>query len=317
MTCTCPKCHARIELDLPDVTEAGTSAQCPACNARFNIFRESFGGRALRKSSEISCAPCGSELGPETHCPTCGAQFPDYLVASIGRKRARRDSKKLKLKTSPFPKSKTVINHLPTLEMSMRADAPGSPGAAASISKTPRTLILAVSLVVAIALAVAGTMLFLKSKEEKNYTRNFVLATYCIQSGVDKAFKTSTKMSTEWKQKMDAGQSYNARQSVEDEKGFGLVNSKLDQAMGRLAKPPQKFASCNEKLAKLQAVYSKLGSLLLTPGNSMPAFVDATSKLDGEYKQAVKEFKSGLPTEVMEELASASLKFKSLRPLLH
>ena len=117
MTCTCPKCHQKIELDLPEVTEAGTSAVCPACNTRFSVYKESFGGRALRKSSEISCATCGNELGCGTHCSSCGAQFPDYLVASLSRKRARRQLKKITLKTSPFPRKQKAMTPLPSLGM--------------------------------------------------------------------------------------------------------------------------------------------------------------------------------------------------------
>jgi len=316
MTCTCPKCHQKIELDLPEVTEAGTSATCPACNARFNVFRESFGGRALRKSSEISCASCGSELGPETFCPSCGAQFPEYLVISLGRRRAR-DTKKIKLKTSPFlQKDRSTATQLPSLGMSLKPEEARHQEVKAPGSRFPKPVVIAVSLVLVLALVAAGSVFYLKNKAEKVYAKNFVLATYCVQTGVDRSLKATTRMSAEWKAKADAGQPYAAHPSADDERDFGLINGKLDLALSKLNDPPKKFAACNDKLSRLQGVYGKLRSLVSTPGTSQQIFVDSASKLDGEYKLAAREYKSGMPDEIMGELVSASMKFKGLKLLL-
>jgi len=314
MTCTCPKCHATIELDLPEVTEAGTSASCPACNARFSVHRESFGGRALRKTGEISCATCGSELGSQTHCAACGTQFPDYLVVTLGRKRARRDSKKIKLKTSPFPQAPKSSTQLPSLDMPLRPEsAVPLPG-----PKTARTnsSTIAITALVLVALIGAGVFFYLKKEAEKTYAKNFVLATYCVQTGVDKALKSNVRMAAEWKAKTDAGQAYVARPSLEDERDFGIISGKIETLSQKLTKTPKKFASCVEKLGKIQAVFAKLHTLALTPGNSLQALNDNSAKLDAEYKLAVKEYKAGMPDEIMEELVSASQRFKGLRPLL-
>lgn len=95
MTGTCPKCHANIELEVShsDVTEAGTTASCPACKAHLTLFKESFGGRALRKSDEVSCSHCGGQLGAELHCQSCGVPFPDYLVTALGKKVQKKASR--------------------------------------------------------------------------------------------------------------------------------------------------------------------------------------------------------------------------------
>jgi len=314
MMCTCPKCHATIELDLPEVTEAGTSATCPACNARFSVHRESFGGRALRKTGEISCAACGSELGSQTHCAACGAQFPDYLVVTLGRRRARRESKKLKLKTSPFPQAPKSSTQLPSLDMSLRPESalplpePKSGGS--------RTSPLAITALVLVALIGAGVFFYLKNEAEKTYAKNFVLATYCIQTGVDRALKSNARMAAEWKLKTDAGLPYVARPSLDDERDFGIISGKIDALSQKLTKAPKKFAPCGEKLGKIQAVFTKLNTLALSPGNSLQALSDSSTKLDAEYKLAVKEYKSGMPDEIMEELVSASQRFKGLRPML-
>jgi DNA-directed RNA polymerase subunit RPC12/RpoP len=316
MKSTCPKCHAKIELDLPEVTEAGTAAVCPACNARFNVHRESFGGRALRRSNEISCAPCGSELGCQTYCPTCGAQFPDYLVATIGRQRARGETKKVKLKSSPIPRGGHTTSHLPTLEMAMRPEAGPTRPSAPSAPKYPKAMVIGVVALVAVALIAAGSMFYLKNKAEKRYTNNFIMAAYCIQTGTDKSLKASAKISADWKAKMDAGQPYTARPGMEDERDLRIINTKLEDVKSKLSAAPAKFAQCNEKIAKINSVYTKLSNLVLTPGNSLQNFTDSSSKLSVEYKQAAKEFKAGLPEEMMEELTAAGKKMRGLRPLL-
>lgn len=317
MMCTCPKCHATIELDLPEVTETGTSASCPACNARFSVHRESFGGRALRKSGEISCASCGSELGSQTHCTACGAQFPDFLVVSLGRRRARRESKKLKLKTSPFPQAPKSTNQLPSLGMSLSPEeGTYRPGQEPPGSRLPKTSTRTVTLLVLAALLGAGVFFYLKIQAEKTYAKNFVLTTYCVQTGVDRALKSNARIAAEWKSKVDAGQPYVARPGLDDERDFGIISGKIDSLAQKLTKAPTKFASCPEKLGKLQAVFTKLHALALAPGNSLQALNDSSSKLDVEYKLAVKEYKSEMPDEIMEELVSASQRFKGLRPLL-
>lgn len=316
MKCTCPKCHAQIELDLPEVTEAGTSAVCPACNARVTVHRESFGGRALRKSIEISCAPCGSELGSQMHCPTCGAQFPDYLVVSLGRKRARGASKMVKLKTSPFPHAAASTSQLPTHEMSMRAEAAPARPSVPSGAKNPKAIRIAICLLVVVALVAAGSVFYLKNKAEKAYAKNFVMATYCVQVGTDMSLKAGAKISAEWKAALDAGQPYRPRPSTEEERALDIINSKLISAQSNLTNAPEKYSQCNEKLAKISGVYTRLRTLVLSPGNSQQDFSDTSKKLDGEYKLAVKEFKAGLPAEMMDELINASRKYKGLRSLL-
>lgn len=313
MTCTCPKCHAQIDLELPEVTEAGTSAICPACKAKFNVYRESFGGRALHKSTELICAPCGSELGPQLHCPTCGAKFPDYLVVSLGRKRVRKASKKLKLSVSPFKPAKTTT-YIPSLEASLKPDVGKTKPLASAGSK--KSVILMITLILVVALSAGGAVFYSQYKTDRAYIKSFVLATYCLQTGIDRGVKSRGRIATEWKQKMEAGQTYVPRASIEDDRGFSLVDRKLDPAVRGLANPPEKFAPFNDRVTKLQNIYNKQRSLVSAPGNSLPGFLDAGSKLDAEYQQVVKSYKSDLPEPIMKELVSASLKFKEMRPLV-
>jgi uncharacterized protein YbaR (Trm112 family) len=317
MICTCPKCHGQIELDLPEVTEAGTTAACPACNGKFNVHRESFGGRALRKPHEISCASCGNQLGPELHCSSCGAQFPDYVVVSTGRRKVRRTGKKVKLKFSPFPQPAKSATQLPTLDMAMRPEAAGKTAPkSAVVSRLPKGLVIAISLLVLVIAAAAGTYLYQKQQAEELYAKNFVLASFCIQTGFERAQKASTRILAEWKEKTDAGQFYAPRPSLDDDRDFGIIGSKYDQALGKLSPVPEKFANSMERLNKLQGPYNKLRSLVMAPGNSQPNFAEAKTKIEAEYKQAIRDYRSGMPEVMLEKLTSESLKFKGLKVLL-
>jgi len=268
----------------------------------------------LRKSSEVLCALCGNELGSQLHCPTCGAKYPDYLVVSLSGKRVRKTSKKLKLSVSPFPKSSKTITYIPSLNAPLSPEAEKATHITRAGSK--KYIFLVICFIALIVIAAGGTVFYSQYKANRAYAQNFVMATYCLQVGIDMGVKSRAKMATEWKQKMEAGQNYVPRAYIEDDRGFSRVDRKLDPAMRALATPPVKFAPFNEKVNKLQSIYNKERSLLVTPGNSLPGFLDAGNKIDAEYRQVVKDYKSNLPESVMDALISASQKFKEIRSLV-
>jgi hypothetical protein len=317
MHCTCPKCHAQIEVELAaEVTEEGSTASCPACNARFNVHRESFAARALRKAGEISCAACGNELGPELHCRSCGIPFPSYIVIGSGRKRSKAKRSALKLDINIFPSRKAAIN-VPSLSM--------SPEESKGTKKVERTgkaalagnRIVAVALVAVLAVAIAGGAgLYFKKKAETAYMRNFAVACYAIQVGADKSRKISQKVATDWKSKMDQGQSFSPRLSADDDREMAAVRTKLETVKAKLAKTPEKFSSCNDQLANLETAFNKLRSVSASPGNSLPEFNNSVSQANVQYKQAASQLKAGLPPELMDELRASAKKYRGLRPLL-
>jgi len=317
MKCTCPKCQAEIEMDVPEeIPEAGTVTPCPACNVKLNIYRESFGSRALHRTGQVSCAACGAELGPHLHCQTCGASFPDFLVAQVGKRKARRQSKKVALSFSPLPARQQRAVQLPSLDAALHPDAVKGSAHKGVASGLPRTLQIAIALVVVVALAAGGTFYYFKVETEKKYAKNYALAAFCLQAGIERAQKTGVRMSAEWKQRQDAGQTFTPRLSIDDERGFGLVESKFEPTMGKLGKAPEKFGDCTPALAKLRTVYDKWHALVQTPGNSLQTFNDNNAKVEQEYKQAIRDFKTSLPGSMREELTAASLKLKLLRPLV-
>ena len=313
MKCTCPKCRQSIELILPEVSEEGKSASCPACKANFTVYKESFGARALRRPGEISCSSCGNELGPQMHCASCGRPYPDYLVAALGRRKAGKKAQKLKITSSPFRKSQSTIGQLPSLD----GVAPQTPPAAArGGQRFSKGVVLATALLVLVALLAAGAGIYLKKKAESNYVKNFVLAAYGMQVGIDTSRKACQKMADDWKAGVAAGKVVTPRPTPVQEKQLARVQSELASLKSQLAKEPEKFKDCNAKLSKLEGVYGKMQTLAMTPGNSLPAFTNSVDKMDAEYKQVAKQFKAEIPAELLAQLKSSSQKFRHLQQLL-
>jgi len=317
MKCTCPKCQGNIELDLPHVTEEGTSASCPLCKAALTVHSESFGARALRRSGEISCASCGNELGPQLHCVTCGIPFPMYLVTCLGRKKGHIKSSKVKLKSNPFKKKYDTSNQLPSLDDALNQESRGTvkkPGS--DQKKYSRSVVIAAGLIVLLAVIAAGTGFYSVRKAEKAYMRNFARTSYGIQVGMDTSRTVCVRMAAEWQANITAGNSSTVRPSMADEKKLNSISAKVESMKAKYSVEPKKFQNCNQKLAGIEGAYKKMQTLALSPGKSLPAFTDSINKIDAEYKKSADTFKTELPEELMKELQAAAKIYRGLKPLL-
>lgn len=320
MTCTCPKCQATIEISVPEVTEQGTTASCPACKASFHLYLESFGGRAFRKCGEIVCAKCGNELGPESHCRHCGLPFPSYVVIGLTRRRRASKATKLQLNFNFAPSRKQAPRgstmDLPSLETAMKQEEAASKRKpVVGKAQSSRKVALAVGLLVSVALAAGGAAVYLKMRAEKTFVQNFALATYGVQLGVDRSRKSYQKIAADWKAKADAGQSFVPRPAVDDEKDLNSIKNKLNDLRPKLAEEPAKFKDSTPKLAKFEGVFDKMRSLALAPGNSLPAYTDSINKAEADYKVAANELKIGITPELLDHLKKAAQRYRGLRPL--
>jgi hypothetical protein len=195
----------------------------------------------------------------------------------------------------------------------MREDAAAAKPRAAVGARFSKNTLLAAYALIFLLVAAAGGAFYLKKQAEHKYAKNFALAVYCINTGEDDSVKASQRIISDW---TTAGESFRPRVSMEEEKGLNHIASRIDSIRTKISEEPPAFAGCNAKLAKIQATYDAVRSLAFAPGNSLPNFKDAVSKADAKYKLSVKEFKTGLPDEIMEELVSASKKFIGLRTML-
>jgi hypothetical protein len=159
----------------------------------------------------------------------------------------------------------------------------------------------------------AGAFAYHAKSLEKKYAANFALALYGIKVGTDESLKSCSKISADWKAKMDAGQNFTPRIGAEDATELNTIKSETDKRMQSMNEPPKKFSAANEKLTKLYGIYSKLHSLALAPSGSLATFTDSTGKSETDFKLAAQGLKENLPAELSAEVEKAKARHTALR----
>ena len=306
MTCSCPKCHAQIEVDLSKIPESGTFTPCPECKSRFWVNKETYARRALIKEGRIYCDKCGKELDHIIACSACGVMYPDYYLVQAS-KPPRRQVEKPDL----FSMSFTLKPATPTYSYAYTYT-----GAKKSSVRTPKVLLKRVGLLALVALLGAGmAYLYHINQVEKQYAKNYMRALYTIKTGTELSLNTCAKISAQWKTKMDAGQGSVPRISEEDVSRLNTVKTATDSFMQKLNETPKKYIDSKEKLTNLYGVYTKVHTLAVAPSGSLSGFTGLTSKSQDDFNVAVKELKGSLPTELSEELQIAKVKYKGLKDI--
>lgn len=304
MKCTCPKCSAKVELDLDlsSVPAGGTHGRCPQCSARFPISKETFASRAVRKAEETTCAHCGNPLAHSTFCPACGQLFPDYFVAGakVQRQQAKSMSESFgifgRISFSGKAKKKTYVAHQKSTQKSVKSKV--------------TTLVV---VIVVIAAAVTAATLYNIRRAEQLFARNYFRAVTVTKYGMDVSLQTCAKMAADWKAKRDAGQNIEPKSSADDQARLAKAKDSAERSLATLANPPKKFITARDKLVKLNDVYKKANSLALAPSGSPQEYSDAATKVDAEFKQAAQDLKANLPPALTEELTAAKAKYRELK----
>jgi uncharacterized protein YbaR (Trm112 family) len=304
MTCSCPKCHAQIEVDLTNIPEKGTFNPCPECKGRFWINRESYARMALKKDGETYCDKCGIVLDHKIVCTSCGVMYPDFFLVQASRP-PRRQVEKLDLLSLSF----TLRPAQPTSTYTY------TPSAREHHIKTPRPrpILKTVGIAALLILLAFGINYFYNlKKSEQQFAKNYMRALYTITSGTDLSLKICTKTSSDWKM---TGQSSAPRIREEDATRLNSVKELTDRFMQTLDNPPNKFIVSKEKLAKLYDVYSKTTALAVAPSGSLAGFTSSADKSQSDFNVAVQELKRSLPPELSSELQIAKVKYKSLQEI--
>ena len=306
MICVCPKCAAKVDVDISQIPESGTATKCAECKTRFLIIRESIARRAYRRPAEAHCTQCGNELGEQLHCPSCGLLYPDYFVAETSeavRKRARKSRGAFSgIRNISFEwgsRSGTKPSYTPKVKVST---------AAKSQAKGTRNLIKPiVGLLLAIALIAGGVSYYKQHKSKSQYAENYVMALYALKTGTELNVKTCARLSADLK----AGRS--ARITPEDELKMNKVKAEIDAIMIKLNEPPGDYVSAKEKLGKLYSIYKNVHSLAIAPSGSLAGLTDSASKAEIEFKQSSQDLKSSLGEDLTEALNKGKAKYKGLR----
>ncbi len=301
MTCSCPKCTAKIELDLSEIPEQGTTGKCPECRARFLLSKEPFAGRAYRKAGAINCVHCGGELGNTIHCPACGVLYPEYIATEIPhviRKKARKIWEAIQELDFSFGSGyKAGYSGYGSERLAYA-------GTQSSSESSPKALLITVGLIViVVASAVMGGRYYLKAKAEQQYSENFTRALYIIKNGADVSLKACAKITASGVPSI----------SADDQSKVTTAKDATEKIMLRLSTPPQKFSDTNEKLGKLYNISTNLYALTLAPSGNLPSFTNAANKSENDFKAAAQELKANLPAELAAELEKAKIKYKGLQ----
>lgn len=299
MNCTCPKCKASTHIDHSEITEKGIDRICDACKSRFWLYRESFGGRALKKRGEIFCATCGGELDRSIACPSCGILYPEYVFAQATKavpKRTvhvrstyyirRRPARK------PLPK-KTVTQKKPVKKLKI-------------VNKyTISAAILAV-------LTLVGSVVYSKYQAVKEYSANYTKVLYGIKTGTDLSLKPFEKIASSSASSfspLDPAPSL----SSNEQSRLNTIKTQIDKNMKKTENPPEKFVSAKENLNKLYGVYVKIHALALQSSGSIRDSLESAENLKTEFKKSSGELKSALPKQLSDELENARAKYRNLR----
>ena len=314
MTCSCPKCAAKIELDIQQIPEDGTTITCPGCKASFQITHESVARRAYRKPDETHCIKCGNHLGNSVHCPACGTAFADYFVAETpeeARKRAKKSAEALRsLKNSSF---EWKIKPAPSPRYQYTPRRPTPRVTEKPQKKSPRLALAVISLIVVVASAAAGYTMYSHSQARRQYAEVYFKALYAIKAGTDLNLKSCTRIADSWQASLNTGQNFAPRLTPQEEARLPEVKTQADKLILKLQEPPAKYAQSKEKLDKLNGIYSRSYALAFSRPASLANFSDSVNKVESDFKQTSQELKSTLPEELKEELQSATAKYRALR----
>lgn len=127
------------------------------------------------------------------------------------------------------------------------------------------------------------------------------------------SLKICSKISTDWKFKINSGSSLEPRISPQEESDMNTVKIEIDTAMQKLNQPPEKLTKTVEKLANLYDIYNKIFALAISPQGSLLSFSNSTSRLENDFNRVAQEFKATLPAELREDIHKAGKKYKNLQ----
>jgi hypothetical protein len=312
LICSCPKCSAKIELELKQIVEETVSNNCPACKARYVLTRESFARRASRKAGEINCAECGGQLDHSQYCPSCKILYPDYYAAEFpdaAKKRARQNRDlfgSLKVFSFEWRSSRTpAMDYKPVLMDSEPWQEP--------VVWKKKNIVAGVSAVAFVVLIGLGVSFYYHVKAKQQYAASYVMALYGIKTGTDLGLQVCGKISADWTAKSNSGQNTPVAITVDDENQLNKIKDKTGQYLQKLHDPPSSFAESNEKLLKLNGLFLKLHAAAVSPSGTVTSFVEMTKNIQNDFTVATADLKKNLPTELSSELKIAKAKYRGLK----
>jgi len=306
MNCFCPKCNAGITPDIKELPAEGAFLKCPECGAGFNLQRETFARRALRKGAQVSCAECGSQLGPAIYCPDCHAIYPDYHVSETSSAATRKFARLVAhLKGSGKKKAAHV-----SIRNEERISGGAAAGKGASLPGKP--LRVALTLIVLLALVGGGGFYYYQDRTENEYAGKYVRTLYGIKKAGDHAIILSTKLAVDWRANQTPTPPQLGPQEI---KSLASGKSDLEILVKRIDEPPKKFAPSREAIKKYHESYLQLNALLSTTPTSPDSFAASAKKLEDNFRKSGRELKAGLPPKIADRFNKSLEQYKNLKDI--
>jgi DNA-directed RNA polymerase subunit RPC12/RpoP len=307
MTCSCPKCTAKIEFDSAVIPSEGSFNKCSECGTNFVIRKESFARRALHKNDEISCSECGSHPGSSIYCMNCHAIYPDFLIIETSSA-AKRGFGKILASLNLLRNLKIGGSAKPSYESYDTSLA--RPGKNKSIIPVPSgPAQLAVVLIVLILLPLGGGYYWYQDRLATKYTENYVRALLGVKMARDFEIRISDRLSADMKK--GASSSLTAA----EQKSAALAKGNADLLMKRIDNVPDKFTASDDSLKRLYDTYSLLHTTVTSTTGSADIYSGSVKKIDDDFRKSARELKAGLPVRISAQLGESSKKFKTLQEL--
>jgi len=309
MRCSCPKCNSAIQLDIREIPADGSFNKCPECGTGFLLRKESFACRALRKGDNLTCAECGSQLGPAIFCQNCHALYPDYHVTET-TSAAKNQFGKLLAKLGAINKITFSKSSKPSHQEYIPSPEAKSPPPAAK-GRGQQTTFILTCLILIVALA-AGGFYYYQNKKETEYGEKYVRAVFFIKAAANTNKKIATKIASDWK---SAATPQPPKLSALDLKSLNSAKTDVEIIMNELPKTPTKFAASRDALGKFLDSYKKMQSLNESPAGTADSFAEAAAKLDDEFRKSGSAMKNGFPQKLAEAFTEGKKKYKPLNDM--
>lgn len=175
------------------------------------------------------------------------------------------------------------------------------------VSLRNRMIATALTLMFLISVGV-GTAKY-RSHSHNQYTHNYVLALYGINSGMTLIDKVSKGTYKTWKD----GSTLNDTRAVEIDSqtiaDLTAVKIEIDSIIKKTGSPPTEYNQAAQILQNLYATYNKTNSLILNSPDSLSMHGMEIVNFQKDFFQEVESLKANMPLSLMDEFKKNSHKY--------
>lgn len=269
----CPKCGASHRLRTLHCPMRPVTITCRNCATRYLVNWKI----KLPQDSEIICSWCAKKQADSPQCTYCGRPFHGYSPAKW--------------------------------EQAEHGPSQAKKGGAASTQFASMPVRFRIITALLVFLSIAALLYEAshnRESTEQQYLTNYVLAIYGIKSGVDLCSRSCDGIIDEWKK----GKGSDIPEiSREEKENMAIVKGEIDQVMGKLENPPEKYAQLSTKLQSMYDNYLKLNDLANAPSGRLASFESKVEEARNNFSGEIADLKSNMPEQLAEEVKRSGTKY--------